>query len=77
MAAILLGERVPEDARVLVLGAGGGLELEALAECHSGWRFDGVDPAREMLNLAKTVLGPLALLWLRQRCRGGSSLRLQ
>ena len=60
MTAILLGERTPEHARVLVLGAGGGLELKALAECHSGWRFDGVDPAREMLDLAKTVLGPLA-----------------
>jgi len=60
MTAILLGERAPENARVLVLGTGGGLELKALAEHHPGWRFDGVDPAPEMLDLAKTVLGPLA-----------------
>jgi len=32
MAALLLAERAPEDARVLVLGAGGGLELKAFAE---------------------------------------------
>ncbi|MGE4247721.1 MAG: class I SAM-dependent methyltransferase, partial [Parvibaculaceae bacterium] len=59
MARLLLAERAPGDARVLVLGAGGGLELRAFAEAEPGWRFDGVDPAPEMLKLAKTVLGPL------------------
>lgn len=57
MTAILIGERAPEDARVLVLGAGGGMELKALAEAHAGWTFEGVDPAREMLKLAERVLG--------------------
>ncbi|MBY0142724.1 class I SAM-dependent methyltransferase, partial [Methylorubrum populi] len=47
------------DARVLVLGAGGGLELRALAEAHPGWTFVGVDPAREMLRQAERTLGPL------------------
>jgi tRNA (cmo5U34)-methyltransferase len=60
MTAILLAERAPQDARVLVLGAGGGLELKALAEAHPGWAFDGVDPAAEMLKLAERTLGPLA-----------------
>lgn len=59
MTAILLAERAPVDARVLVLGAGGGLELKALAEAHPGWTFDGVDPAAEMLQLAGQTLGPL------------------
>jgi tRNA (cmo5U34)-methyltransferase len=59
MTAILLAEHAPEDARVLVLGAGGGLELKALADAHSGWTFDGVDPASEMLKLAIRTLGPL------------------
>lgn len=36
MAAILLAERAPENAQVLVLGAGGGLELKAFAEAHQG-----------------------------------------
>jgi len=60
MARLLLAERAPENARVLVLGAGGGLELKAFAEAEPGWRFDGVDPAPEMLKLAKTTLGSLA-----------------
>lgn len=60
MTAILLGERAPRDARVLVLGAGGGLELKAFAEAHPGWTFDGVDPAAEMLKQAVRTLGPLA-----------------
>ena len=60
MAVLLLGERAPENARVLVLGAGGGLELKAFAEAHSGWTFDGVDPSAAMLELAGRTLGPLA-----------------
>ena len=60
MAALLLAERVANDARVLVLGAGGGLELKAFADWHPQWRFDGVDPSREMLELARHTLGPLA-----------------
>ncbi|TAJ82938.1 class I SAM-dependent methyltransferase [Reyranella sp.] len=60
MTTILLGERAPREARVLVLGAGGGLELKALAEAHPGWTFDGVDPAAEMLKQAGRTLGPLA-----------------
>lgn len=60
MTAILLGERAGPQARVLVLGAGGGMEMKALAEAHPGWTFEGVDPAAEMLKLAERTLGPLA-----------------
>lgn len=60
MTTLLLAERVLEDARVLVLGAGGGLELKAFAEAHPNWTFDGVDPSAEMLKLAQLTLGPLA-----------------
>ncbi len=60
MTRLLLAERVSDAARVLVLGAGGGLELKAFAEAHPRWTFDGVDPAREMLKLAERTLGPLA-----------------
>ena len=52
MSRILLAERVPAHGRVLVVGAGGGLELEDMARAHSGWRFDGVDPSQPMLDLA-------------------------
>jgi tRNA (cmo5U34)-methyltransferase len=58
MTRILLAEQAAQDARVLVLGAGGGLELKALAEAEPGWRFVGVDPAAEMLKLAEQTLGP-------------------
>lgn len=60
MVMILLAEHAPDDARILVVGAGGGLEIKALAEARSHWRFDGVDPSAEMLKLAQATLGPLA-----------------
>ncbi len=60
MSMLLLAERAPDDARVLVLGAGGGLEMKAFAEARPGWLFDGVDPSAEMLKLAEATLGPLA-----------------
>nr|WP_108047097.1 class I SAM-dependent methyltransferase [Bosea sp. 124] len=59
MTAILLAENAPAAARVLVLGAGGGLELNALALAHPGWSFVGVDPAEPMLDMARRTLGPL------------------
>lgn len=60
MCGLLLAERAPETARVLVVGAGGGLELKALAEAHPGWTFVGVDPAAAMLRQAERTLGPMA-----------------
>jgi len=60
MAALLLAERVPADGNVLVLGAGGGLELKVFADMHPGWHFCGIDPSAEMLALAERTLGPLA-----------------
>lgn len=59
MAMLLLAERVPKNGRVLVLGAGGGLELKVFAETHPEWCFDGVDPSAEMLKLADATLGVL------------------
>jgi tRNA (cmo5U34)-methyltransferase len=58
MSTLLLAERVSEEARVLVLGAGGGLELKAFAQAQSSWTFDGIDPSFEMLKLAERTLGP-------------------
>lgn len=56
MARVLLAERAPVDARVLVLGAGGGLELKAFADGQPGWTFDGVDPSAAMLDLARQLV---------------------
>lgn len=58
MADLLLSERVAGDGRVLVVGAGGGLEMKRFADAHPGWRLVGVDPSHEMLELARAALGP-------------------
>jgi tRNA (cmo5U34)-methyltransferase len=58
MAALLVAERTPEQGQVLVVGAGGGVELGAFAELHAQWRFVGVDPSKPMLALAEAALGP-------------------
>ena len=60
MTRLLLAETAATDGRILVVGAGGGLELRAFAEAQPGWRFVGVDPSAEMLKLARLTLGPLA-----------------
>jgi len=60
MVMLLLAEHASDVARVLVLGAGGGLEIKALAEAKPDWCFDGVDPSAEMLALAERTLGPVA-----------------
>jgi tRNA (cmo5U34)-methyltransferase len=58
MTGLLLAEQAPDKAKVLVLGAGGGSEIKALAEVQPHWQFVGVDPAGEMLRLAELTLGP-------------------
>lgn len=60
MAGLLLAERVPTTGRVLVLGAGGGMELRAFADTQPGWQFDGIDPSAEMLDQARLTLGDRA-----------------
>lgn len=60
MVEMLLAERVPQSGRVLVLGAGGGMELKALADAQPSWTFDGVDPSADMLELAAETVGPHA-----------------
>lgn len=60
MTSMLLAERVSSHGRVLVLGAGGGLELKALADDHPGWTFTGVDPSADMLRVARRIVGPHA-----------------
>lgn len=60
MIGVLMAEQAPDDGRLLVLGAGGGLELKALAETRPGWRLDGVDPSADMLRQASATLGEQA-----------------
>lgn len=58
MAMLLLAERAHAGAKILVLGAGAGLELKAFAEAQASWRFVGVDPSAEMLESARRLLRP-------------------
>lgn len=60
MTALLLAEHTPVEGHVLVLGAGGGLELKAFAQAQPGWHFTGVDPAGPMLDLAREAMGEYA-----------------
>ncbi|MGQ0609915.1 MAG: class I SAM-dependent methyltransferase [Paracoccaceae bacterium] len=59
MAGVLLAEAAPADGRILVLGAGGGLEMRAYATAQPGWRLTGVDPSAAMLDIARQTLGDL------------------
>lgn len=53
VAAQLIAERIGDAGKVLVLGAGGGLEIETFAREYPHWTYLGVDPAGEMLNAAR------------------------
>lgn len=55
MVGVLLGERVPQDGVVLIVGAGGGLEARYLAGLSPSWSFVGVDPSSAMLDLARAT----------------------
>lgn len=44
-----LRARLPEHAKVLVVGAGTGMEISEFAPLNPGWSFCGVDPSADML----------------------------
>ena len=48
-----LRARLPMHAKVLVVGAGTGMEISEFAPLNPGWSFCGVDPSADMLALAK------------------------
>jgi tRNA (cmo5U34)-methyltransferase len=60
MATLLLAEQTLGAAHILVVGAGGGLELKAMAEARPDWCFTGVDPSPAMLDLARKAVLSLA-----------------
>ncbi|MDG5494600.1 class I SAM-dependent methyltransferase [Niveispirillum sp. BGYR6] len=53
MTTLLISEQAPDAAHILVVGAGGGLEISAMAKARPAWRFTGVDPSPAMLDIAK------------------------
>ena len=57
MTGLLLAERAGPQAKLLILGAGGGLELKVFAQTYPEWTFVGIDPSAEMLALATKTVG--------------------
>jgi tRNA (cmo5U34)-methyltransferase len=53
LATALLRGSLPIEARVLVAGAGTGMELAVLGSAAPGWRLTGVDPSAAMLDRAR------------------------
>lgn len=53
LAAALLAARLPEHAEILVVGAGGGMELCELGLARPDWRMTGVDPSGLMIEMAR------------------------
>ncbi|MEJ1228941.1 class I SAM-dependent methyltransferase [Pseudomonas sp. CCNWLW56] len=60
MTTLLLSEQAAETAHVLVVGAGGGLEIRAMAKARPYWRFTGVDPSPAMLDIARNTTSTCA-----------------
>ena len=54
--------RVPENARVLCVGVGTGAEILALTAHRPHWTFVGVDPAPEMLEVARHRLAEAGVI---------------
>ena len=52
MTTLLLAEAASDNATILVVGAGGGIEIAAMSGSEPNWRFVGVDPSAAMLALA-------------------------
>jgi tRNA (cmo5U34)-methyltransferase len=49
------------DLDLLVVGAGGGAEIAAFLPDNPGWRITGVDPSRQMLDLARAKAARLGV----------------
>ena len=59
-------DALADDARVLIVGAGTGQEMLALATAHPNWRFVAVDPSAAMLDRCRTKAQQMGVL---DRCR--------
>lgn len=56
-----LGARLPDEARILVAGAGTGTEVLLYAAHRPGWRFVAVEPSPDMLAILKARVAQAGL----------------
>jgi len=52
----LILQDLPDDARILCVGVGTGMEIVRLAQLFPRWRFTGVDPSESMLAVCRERL---------------------
>lgn len=62
MAQSLLQTSLSNSARLLVVGSGTGMELISYCQQNPEWSLTGVDPAAEMMDIAKEELNNQSLL---------------
>jgi tRNA (cmo5U34)-methyltransferase len=55
MAAAILAQRLEQDPHILIVGAGGGVEVAQFAAHLPGSRFTAVDPAESMIDLGRVT----------------------
>ncbi|MEN0004503.1 MAG: class I SAM-dependent methyltransferase, partial [Bacteroidota bacterium] len=61
----LIGPAVPsKQDQLLVVGAGTGNEMKAIAKADAGWKITGVDPSPDMIKIARTKLHAFASISL-------------
>ena len=75
LALAHLETALPQGGRVLIVGAGGGREVEALAGSDVPFLATGVDPSADMLAIAR--YDHEWPLWLSNGCRGTHRSRWQ
>lgn len=61
MAYAALRANADDDAKVLVVGAGTGMEICTFAPLSPGWRMMGVDPSSDMLAVARQKISGMQL----------------
>ncbi len=61
MAHSFLRSMIEENADLLIVGSGSGMEICTFGLKNPGWKFTGVDPSAEMLSIAKKKITELKL----------------
>lgn len=69
MAATVLLDRIGADGQLMIVGAGGGIEIAAFAAMCPQWQYVAVDPSQAMLDLGSSRLKrerpEVSVEWLR------------